>query len=94
MTSISGLPFERNTMTAVEVAELDALRKFWREHHGKKDGKVEEKHPLDVEEASAAINLLHSHASESASVYQSTAAKEYADAALAIAQTVVTMGKV
>jgi len=92
MTSITGLPFERNTMTAVEVDELDALRKFWRENHGKKDDALLTK--VYKKGAVEAIDKLVAESHKNAHLNASERCKHYADAALAIAQTVVTMEQV
>ena len=92
MASITDVPYPRNTMTAVEIDELDTLRKFWREHHGKKDGALLTK--VYKKGAVEAIDKLVAESHKNAHLNASERCKHYADAALAIAQTVVTMEQV
>jgi hypothetical protein len=94
MVSITGLPFERNTMTAVEVDELDTLRKFWRENHdGNGKSKVTQE-VLNKEEALYTVELLISLSHKNAVLNVSNKCKDYADAAASVAQAVLTMEKV
>jgi hypothetical protein len=92
MTSITGLPFERNTMTMVEIDEINALRKFWSENHGKKGDLLFPK--VGKKGAVEAIDKLVAQTHKFANMSQSGEAKDFADAALAIAQTIVTMEQV
>jgi hypothetical protein len=92
MTSITGLPFERNTMTMVEIDELSSLKKFWSENHGKKGDLLFPK--MGKKEGVEAIDKLVAQTHKFASLNASEKCKDYADAALAIAQTIVTMEQV
>ena len=96
MTSITGLPFERNTMTAVEVDELNALRKFWNENHDRNGNELvpEAEKRVNKKAAVEAIDKLVAEAHKFANVNASDKCKEFADASLAIAQAVLTMEKV